>query len=246
VVPAAGENVIIRSGVTVTVAATLDLGQFGSLVIEGSGHLNIAAGHTVAVLPKGWTVYFNLGTVTTNYGFIENNTNAGTNYGAIVEHTGTLAINEGQITCNFGTTMNNTRDGSVAINRGTITSNFGIVTINQGTVTSNGLVDDQHGLVVYNAGTVTTNYGTIGEAMIADAVLDEAKGSHTGFLTTLALEAGGNVADAKTAAEAVEAKLPVSGRIGNATQTSIDAIAAALAGKTIVGDDYIFYVVAGA
>lgn len=154
VVPATGDNIIIRDGVAVTVAASLDLGQFGTLEVQGDGVLDIASGQTVAAVPKGWVIYANNGTITTNYGTVTNN-----NY-AITTNDGTITTNytNGTITDNYGTVTNN---------NDAITTNYSTVTYNSGTVVSNA----SGGNVTYNLGTVTTNasgglvlhnYGTIG------------------------------------------------------------------------------------
>ncbi len=122
VVPAAGENIIIRNGVTVTVAANLDLGAFGTLEIQGSGVLNIAEGVTVARVSPGWTVWVNYGTVTANYGTVTRS------YGTVTDNDGMVTQNDGIVTANYNT---------VTRNYGTVTHNYDIVTYNEGTVTNN-------------------------------------------------------------------------------------------------------------
>ncbi len=190
VVPAAGDNIIIRDGVTVTVAASLDLGQFGTLEVQGDGVLDIASGQTVAAVPKGWVIYANNGTITTNNGTVTYNN------GTIITNDGTITTNytNGTITDNYGTVTNN---------NDTITANYSTVTYNSGTVVSNA----SGGNVTYNLGTVTTNasgglvlhnYGTIGTDngesdvpvvtldAVATAVLEKLVADHAAVAGSLA------------------------------------------------------------
>jgi len=167
VVPTEGDNIIIRNGVTVTVAANLDLGQFGTLQVQGSGVLTIAEGVTVARVPVGWTVAENNGTVTTNFGTVT------INDGTITSNNGTVTINDGTITDNsrVSTVTTNyetitTNNGTVVKNSGTVATNYGTITFNCGMVTyhtSYGTITFNHGTVTYHAsyGTITFNYGTV-------------------------------------------------------------------------------------
>ena len=172
VAPAAGDNIIIRNGVTVTIAASLDLGQFGTLELQGSAILNVAAGQTVATVPRGWVIAINYGTITSNHGTVEiNNTGATitSNFGLVIANGGTITINDwrgGVVTTNDASSTITSNISEVVSNYGTITVNdeFGR-TVNYGTVATN----DTDGFVV-NYGTITTNasggvvvnYATIG------------------------------------------------------------------------------------
>ena len=147
VVPAAGDNIIIRDGKTVTVAASLNLGQFGTLELQGDGALSIASGQTVAVVPTGWVVKSNGGTITVNSGTVT------TSSGTVTNNWGTVTNNDGMVTDNYGT---------VTYNNGTVTNNWGTITNNSGTVTDNyGTVTYNWGTVTYNWSTVTNNSGTV-------------------------------------------------------------------------------------
>jgi hypothetical protein len=149
-VPAAGDNIIVRSGVTLTVAATLDLGQFGTLELQGTGILNIGSEATVATVPAGWTVADNAGTVTNNYGTVTGNNSVITN------NYGTVASNNDTITNN---------NALVEFSGITVTSNLGIVKLNLGTVTTN----TNPGIIEINAGTVTNNTGIVNTVQTGSA-----------------------------------------------------------------------------
>lgn len=158
VVPSAGDNIIIRNGVTVTIAADLDLGQFGTQELQGSGVLNIGSGQTVAWIPAGWTVDSNAGTVTANYGTVMDSDGTVTNnYGTVTANSGTMTINNGTVTANSGTIASNSSTGTVTSNGGTVTNNYGMVTANYGTVTTN----FGTGTVMLNYNTVTNNLGKV-------------------------------------------------------------------------------------
>jgi hypothetical protein len=155
VVPAAGDNIIIRNGVTVTVAAspTPDLGAFGTLELQGSGSLQIASGQTVDVVPAGWVVEINSGTITLNNG-------------TIITNNGTVTTNNGTVASNTATLGTNNASGVIGFSTGTVTMNKGTIGIAVGTVTTN-----NSGTINFNIGTITTNnsgavvqhnYGTIG------------------------------------------------------------------------------------
>jgi hypothetical protein len=147
VVPAAGDNIVIQTGITVTVAASLDLSQFGTLRLAGTGVLNIAEGATVARVNEGWTVTENAGTMTINYGTVS------TNSGSVTNNSGTISNNSGTIFSN---------DGHVGSNSGTIDSNNGTINHNTGTVTYNNCtVAINYQTIAYNYGTVVDNNGTI-------------------------------------------------------------------------------------
>jgi hypothetical protein len=157
--PVAGDNIIIRDGVTVTLdsgSAITDLGQFGTLEVQGSSALNIDGGVTVAVVPRGWVVGVNNGTITTNYGTVTTNnfvSTITTNYGTVTNNVlATVTTNSGTVTNNNGTVTNN--NGTVTNNNGTVAFNTGTVRFNFGTVTTN-----NSGGIVYG-GTVGTNIGT--------------------------------------------------------------------------------------
>jgi len=244
--PVAGENIIIRAGVHVTVAASLNLGLFGTLEVQGNGQLNVAADKTVALVPTGWTVANNEGAIALNYGTVSLNADVGT--------IGTNAAN-GTVMRNLGTVTTN--DGTVMRNDGVVTTNNGTVTHNVGDITTNGTP----GIVTYNYAFVTTNNGLImygvkgasptavagaasglaivGSAMspsaatVAAAVAAQAVGAAAGSI-------GKGIADAKTAAErltaarAAKLDLIVPGRL-----TILSPIS--LTGKKlelIRGDDY--------
>jgi hypothetical protein len=182
--PVAGDNIIVNSGVTLTVAADLDLSQYGTLQLLGSGVLNIAALQTVLAVPAGWVININRGTVTTNYGTVT------TNYGIVTNNVGTVMVNYdtvalsyagftvefnyGTVTVNDGTVSYNYSGGTVGVNNGTvivnkpgatITTNSSTVTINLGTVDTNsysgGMVESNYGTVTNNRGVVEYNYATI-------------------------------------------------------------------------------------
>ncbi len=157
VVPAAGDNIIIRDGVTVTIAADNDLGQFGTLELQGNGEIDeIAAGQTVAVVPRGWCINSNSGTVTLNFGsIIDNAATVTTNSGLIHSNTGTVTGNLSNITANDGTVTLNEAAGTIATNSGTVTTNDGRIILNVDTVTTN----SANGTVLHNYGTITTDNG---------------------------------------------------------------------------------------
>lgn len=164
VVPAAGDNIIINDGITVTIAASLDLGQFGTLQINGDGALNIAGSQTVAIVPVGWKIATNLGLVTDNRGTIANNNGTIFSGGTVGTNNGTITLNDnyGTVTLNYGTVTTNAgavsiNAGLIAINNSMVTNNSGTVTLNTGTVTTN----SNYRTVITNLGTVGTNNGTI-------------------------------------------------------------------------------------
>jgi hypothetical protein len=189
-VPSAGDNIIIRDGVTVTVAASLDLGAFGTLEVQGDGVLNIASSQTVATLPAGWIVNSNSGTITINNGIVHDNASiVSTNFGTIQINSDTVTANSGTIVFNDGTVGTNAASGIVSqnlvgatvtineangvvqTNLGTIGTNQsgGVITDNLGTITTNA----SGGIVANNLATVTTNNGTVYSTQIsADAALD--------------------------------------------------------------------------
>lgn len=130
--PTAGQHVIVNHDVLVTVAADLDLGQFGTLTLIGSGSIQIAANKVVASVPAGWTIKYNYGTVTINSGRVTNNSGTvETNYS-----TGTVTYNYGggTVTTNSGTVTTNYSSGTVTYNYGTVTYNIGTVTSNSGVI----------------------------------------------------------------------------------------------------------------
>jgi len=160
-VPAVGDNIIVRTGVVVTVSANLDLGTFGTQELQGTGTIEIANGQTVAVVPAGWTIELNNdGTITINYG-------------KVLSNVGTITTNKGYVRDNSGTITTNDTSGIVTLNStGTVGDNGGLIVTNYelATVTDNksGIITYNHGtvtaneaLVVNNDGTVTTNTGMV-------------------------------------------------------------------------------------
>jgi hypothetical protein len=142
VVPAVGDAIIVRNGVTVTIAVDLDLAQFGELELQGTGDIEISALITVATVPAEWTIAVNSGTITTNYGTVTNNAGTvTTNNGTVTENNSVVTTNNGTVASNNDTLTNNSFGGTVAINSssGTITDNIpgGTVITNLGTVTNN-------------------------------------------------------------------------------------------------------------
>ena len=182
VVPVAGDNIVVNPGVTVTVATTLDLGTFGTLVLKGTGAINIgtsgAYSFTVQNVPEDWTIAVNYATVTNNYGKILLNSGYATV--GVYTNYGTIRSNQGAVTTNekWGTIIQNSSSGGV------IAGNYGTVSVNEGTITNNyaygvvnvnlsgvGIDTNRVGAVVnFNFGIITTNnsgglvqwdYGTI-------------------------------------------------------------------------------------
>jgi hypothetical protein len=156
IVPAAGDNIIIRTGVTVTIAADLDLEQFGTLTLEGSGRLSTNA--TVAVVPPGWTIWINYATITTNYGMILGNR-------------GTVTTNEGTVRQNDEIVVNNY--GTVLINCDTVSQN-----------SIGGVVYNYSGGTVVNAGGVVYNYSTAGSVTGTGTVILDPAAALTAYNTT--------------------------------------------------------------
>ena len=183
-VPAAGDNIIIRTGVTVTIAADLDLGTFGTLELQGTAAIEIAADKTVATVPAGWTIYYNYGTITDNYGLVQQSETPGsivTNRATIDFQDGTLGVNSGVIGRNYGTTGNNEAVGTIKLNTGTVTNNNGEVVINDatGVVTSSILLTRlNRGTITNNTGVVEENTGTVAENYSGGKIL-----SNTGIVT---------------------------------------------------------------
>jgi hypothetical protein len=151
-VPAAHDNIIVRSGVTLTVAATLDLGQFGTLELQGTGVLNIGAGATVASIPAGWVVNTNDGIVTYNFGIV-------------VYNYGTTTYNKGEVLVNYGLVGTNYDTGTVVLNQVTLTTNYGVAKINNGAVVNN----ISPGIVELNLDTVTNNTGIVNTVQTGSA-----------------------------------------------------------------------------
>ena len=135
--------------------------------------LSIANGQTVAVVPKGWVIHANSGSVTLNCGTVWGNMIIG----GVAENRGTVTYNSGTITDNYGMVTYNFV-GTVTDNYGTVTYNSGVAAIvrnNYGIVglnSDNGLVisNKSAGIVKYNSslvaandadGTVLYNFGTI-------------------------------------------------------------------------------------
>jgi hypothetical protein len=133
VVPSAGDNIIIRNDVEVTIASSLDLGQFGTLELQGSGKINTTA--AVAVIPRGWEIFFNFGPVLYNYGKIwENYEELTYNYGIIVKNIATVTYNHDTVMLNGD--VIGTNYAQVWKNIGTIGINSNLVWINEGTITT--------------------------------------------------------------------------------------------------------------
>ena len=161
VAPVANQTagIIIRDGITVTVAASLDLGPMGTQELQGDAKLDIAgAGVTVPVIPRGWFIndIKSSAVVTINYGTIKQfSTEVGINYGRIIYNKG-------------GTLATNGSGGIVDKNPvgATITNNGGVVLHNAGTITTNdvgGRVNNTGTITTQDAGGICHNYGgTIG------------------------------------------------------------------------------------
>ena len=172
--PAAGDNIIVRDGVTLTTdvgAAITDLGQFGTLELQGNGQLMI--GVTTNVLPFGWIAQtVNSGkSVTLNYGHIRaNNGTVNGNYGRIDYQNGSVVVNSygGSIGINWNwrTIGTNYLGGIVEVNAGTITtnSNGGLVNRNTGTITT----QDAGGICHNYGGTIGTDNGVTNEYQTGD------------------------------------------------------------------------------
>jgi len=142
VVPAANQTagIIVRDGVVVTVATAVDLGQYGTLELQGDGSINIIGAFTSPVVPRGWVIGMLSAATVTN------------NYGNILSSTSTVTNNYGYMRVAGGTLANNWYGGTaLVLSLGTITTNYGKDVINYGTIGSNSA-----GTVI-NAGTVTTN-----------------------------------------------------------------------------------------
>jgi hypothetical protein len=173
VVPVAGDNIIIKDAITVTVTTDLDLTQFGTLELQGGGALAINTGETVAAIPQHWRVYVCYSPVMANYGEIN------IAFDSVYYNYGTVVNNYGEMEANYGTVVRNNNGytigfngdgGTVVGNDGTVGQNDGgIVEYNNGTVSknssrgivkhNNGIVGDNSfdGIVLHNHGTVTTN-----------------------------------------------------------------------------------------
>jgi len=226
-VPAAGDNIIIRTGVTVTVAATLDLAQFGALELQGMGGLDIGEGATVATLPVGWTVDTNYGTVTNNHGTVTNN------YGTVTNNYGTVTNNYAGATVTdnrTGATVT-VNDGTVTNNDGTVNSNSATVAYNHGTVAYNSdVVTDNYVTVTDNDGTVTNNYGTVTNNYAGATVTNNYAGAIVGLNLGTVTHNEGIVNTVQTGSAAALAAYDSNG--GVAKQASVGAIATILAGIT--------------
>jgi hypothetical protein len=188
-VPSAGDSIVIKSGVDVTVAASEDLGQFGPWTILGT--LSIASGQTVAVVPEGCTITNNEGIITTNYGLVlVNNDTMTYNYGIVVTNSsGTIVLNLGVIKTNHDAVTQNAPQGEIHRNSvsGTVVTNNGTIEFNSGAVTNVGT-----GVILYGTGGVNTlileDTGTTlpaaipSASTIATAVAAQAVGSEPGSI----------------------------------------------------------------
>jgi hypothetical protein len=172
--PAAGQNVVIADGVTVTISAPVDLASLGTLTLRGSGKLVIAEGVTIAVLPRGWIGDTNNGTITTNLGEVYSNQGTiTTNRGRVVINTGDGTVgyhSTGVVEQNEGTITTSYSDVMINAAAGVVTSNYHHVQINRGTVTTN----TASGVVGNAGGTVTTNSGERYEVNPDDAITSNA------------------------------------------------------------------------
>jgi len=187
--PVEGDSIIIRDGVTVTVAASLDLGQFGPPELQGDAKLRIfGAGVTVPVIPRDWVIsdIANSAVATANYGIIEQfSTEVGTNYNRIIYNKGgTLASNaNGAIVDDNPSGATITNNSGFVNNAGTIATNkAGGRVNNTGTVTTN----DAGGIVHNYGGTVGTDNGTTWEhdGSAYDAIPDMGTATNQGTLAT--------------------------------------------------------------
>jgi hypothetical protein len=144
-VPSAGDKIVIKSGINVTVEASLDLGQFGPWTILGT--LNIGPAATVATVPEGCTVTTNGGNaIGDNYGrVITNNTMIWNNRGQVDTNAGTIDWNLDTTLVNSGTVATN--NNVVVRNAGTVGINYGIIELNNGEVTT-----PSTGVILYGTG----------------------------------------------------------------------------------------------
>lgn len=169
VCPVAGDNIIIRDGIVVTVAANLNLGIFGTLELQGICSIDIDTGITVETVPIGWAIGFCYGTVTHNYGTIDSSEGeVGDNDGTIFVHSGNLSgYNTGVIKRNVGTININGAPGTIEDNAGDLAANYYFIDSNQANghiVQSLYSVRVNHGLIDNNTGIVEINTGTIGHS----------------------------------------------------------------------------------
>jgi hypothetical protein len=140
VVPSAGDNIIIRDGVAVTVAANSNLGQFGTLQLQGNGALVLGGGAEHTVVPRGWYVsLFASGSLIANYGEIYNSD------GYLMQNYGIVHNNNYQLDINFRL---------VNKHAGYMTSNYGMIIITLASVS----VQDNYGVMEYSFGDVETNH----------------------------------------------------------------------------------------
>ena len=150
--PSAGDNIIVRTGVLVTIAASLDLGTFGKLELQGTAALNILEAQTCAVLPVGWLVAYNYGVITTNNGTVLHND------GTITNNYGMVEAADGPVTTNYATGTIRSSNGTTGANYGLIEDQYGILTNNFGLVSRNRVtITNNYNTTDYNFGTITTN-----------------------------------------------------------------------------------------
>ena len=187
VVPAAGDNIIIRTGVTVTVGANLNLGTFGTLECQGSGQLQITSGIAVLTVSSGWMIEANLGEINNNRGRVASNASGGeiaNNFGTVSKNNagGVITVNNGgTVNTNYGTLDTNISGGVVDTNNGTIgNNNAATVMVNTGTITING------GVVVHDFGTIGTDNGKSAVPENVSRILDTGLEETTGGLIAAA------------------------------------------------------------
>jgi hypothetical protein len=176
VIPNPGDNIIISSGIGVTVDVNTDLSTFGTLSIFGNGFLTVAFGVTVAQLSAGWILGINYGTINIVSGVVVNNNPGATigtvkNMGKVHLNAATITTNAGNVDCNLSGATITTNNGVVGVNQGIITTNLANAANGPGTVQYNaGTVSTNSGIVYQGlGGTVTTNTGTVVTMPVTDA-----------------------------------------------------------------------------
>lgn len=231
-VPAAGDSIVIKSGIDVMVAASLNLGLYGPYTILGT--LGIAGGGvTSEVVPADCTIAANVGTITTNYGKVI------VNSGIITDNYNTVLTNSGVVTNNYGEVMSNNLTLTINLPQGTVHHN-----------TSAGTVVTNNGTIELNNGTVTTPstgvilYGTGGALPVAAA--GAANGVVLGSAAyKLAVDSAGKVAvpdtqkvdvnTIKTVAVAATATVTfANGTVSTLTQTQVSGGAYDLTNATYI------------
>ncbi|MDY4507952.1 MAG: hypothetical protein SPD95_04420 [Candidatus Faecousia sp.] len=139
--------------------------MLSSMVITVAAE-DISEGETKNV-STGEEVGTNNGTVETNEGTINNNSDkgtVGTNKGTVKENNGKIDTNtnKGTVKENNGDITTNDK-GAVEINNDTITTNLGTVDENNGTIQTNDFKNYKYvGIVEENNGTIVTNKGHVG------------------------------------------------------------------------------------